>query len=36
MYGCRPLVWFSQVTEALTLRKQVEDRLQTAASSKEH
>ncbi len=36
MCGCYPLVCVSQVTEALTLIKQVEDMLQTAASTKAH
>ncbi len=36
MCGWCPLVWVSQVIEALTLIKQVEDMLQTATSTKAH
>ena len=36
MCGWCPLVWVSQVIEALTLIKQVEDMLQTAATTKAH
>ena len=36
MCSCCPLAWVSQVTEALTLIKQVEDMFQTAASTKAH